>query len=218
MPVVHAEALRLQTRRGTVFDDVTLSVDAGDLLAITGPAGSGRTSLLLALAGHFRTSGGRLTRDGRAALGLIPGAHEPEPGLTVAEHVRERLLLLGHRAGRGADPVTDALAGFPGDPGTLGRDLNPYQRHHLMLRLALLSRPALIAVDDVDVALSAGERADLWRSLREITGSGIAVIVTCRDLPDGETVRVHDLSARVPVPRAAEAEQLEDQDQEEVPA
>ena len=59
MPVLSVHELGLQTRRGWVFRDVSLEVEPGELVAVTGPAGSGRTSLLLALAGHFRTSHGR---------------------------------------------------------------------------------------------------------------------------------------------------------------
>src|SRR5690348_6780189 len=97
MAVVSADGLGLRTRRGWVFRDVSLRVEPGELVAVTGPAGSGRTSLLLALAGHFRTTEGTYALAGRAGVGLVPGLNEPERGLTAAEHVQERLLLLGRR-------------------------------------------------------------------------------------------------------------------------
>ena len=128
MSVLVAEGLGLRTRRGWVFRDVDLAVRSGDLVALTGPAGSGRTSLLLALAGHFRTSAGTRRLRGRAGIGLVPAINEPEPGLTTAEHLRERQLLLGRR-----DPVP-----LPVDGSTLGRDLTPYQRQRLMLALATI--------------------------------------------------------------------------------
>ncbi|MCO1596070.1 ATP-binding cassette domain-containing protein [Micromonospora sp. RHAY321] len=95
MVVLEASGLGLRTRRGWVFRDVDLTANAGELHAIVGAPGSGRTSLLLALAGHFPTSQGRLRRHGRGALGHVAGVHEPDPELTVAEHIAERLLLLG---------------------------------------------------------------------------------------------------------------------------
>ena len=117
MPVLTARGLGLRTRRGWVFRDVDLDVEPGELVALTGPSGSGRTSLLLALAGHFRTTAGTRRLAGRAGIGLVPRINEPEPGLTAAEQVRERELLLG-RSARWPVPV---------DPATLGRDLTPYQ-------------------------------------------------------------------------------------------
>src|SRR5689334_23634817 len=86
MPVVTARGLGLRTRRGWIFRDVDLDVKQGELVALTGPSGSGRTSLLLALAGRFVTNRGTIERRGPAALGYVPDVSEPEPGLTVAEH------------------------------------------------------------------------------------------------------------------------------------
>jgi ABC-2 type transport system ATP-binding protein len=183
--VVTADGLGLRTRRGWVFQDVTLAVPAGELVALTGPAGSGRTSLLLALAGYFRVNAGTHRLTGTAGVGLVPGLNEPEPGLTAAEHVQERLLLLGRRPrGRGvpANRVSELLADLPVEEGTLGRDLTPYQRHRLMLRLAEIGEPDLYAVDDVDTGLSTEERAWLWQALTELAEQGHAVVVTCREL------------------------------------
>src|ERR687884_623134 len=94
-PVVSARGLRPRTPRGWGFPDVDLDVNPGELVALPGPAGSGRTSLLLALAGRFKITDGTLERHGRAALAYVPGVTDPDPNLTVAEHVEERRLLLG---------------------------------------------------------------------------------------------------------------------------
>ncbi|NED53676.1 ABC transporter ATP-binding protein, partial [Micromonospora aurantiaca] len=95
MNIVEARGLGLRTRRGWVYRDVDLTAASGELHAVTGPPGSGRTSLLLALAGRFPHNHGELRRRGPAALGQVAGVHEPDPTLTVAEHITERLLLLG---------------------------------------------------------------------------------------------------------------------------
>lgn len=55
---VVARGASVRGPRGPVFEGVDLDVPAGGLLAVHGPAGSGRTSLLLALAGRMRLSGG----------------------------------------------------------------------------------------------------------------------------------------------------------------
>src|SRR5262249_56271238 len=124
-----ADGLGLRTRGGWVFRDVTLTVEPGELVALTGPAGSGRTSLLLALSGYFRTNSGSHRLSGTAGVGLVPGLNQPEPGLTAAEHVQERLLLLGRRPrGRGvlANRISELLGDLPVAEDTLGRELTPY--------------------------------------------------------------------------------------------
>jgi ABC-2 type transport system ATP-binding protein len=207
MVVLSARDLGLRTRRGWVFRGVDLDVEAGDVVALTGQAGSGRTSLLLALAGNFATSTGTVVRAGRAGLGQVPGVHDPEPALTVAELVRERLLLLGRAAGRPtAARIAEILDGYPAEPGTLGRDLDPYLRHLLMLRLAQLNRPTLIAVDDVDVALSMPERTALWTELRDVADRGIAVLATCRE-PGARAVE-YRLDATAPADRSEPLERV----------
>ena len=179
MPVVTAQELGIRTRRGWVFRGVDLEVEPGGFVALTGPSGSGRTSLLLALAGAFRTTAGTRRLAGRAGIGLVPGINEPEPGLTAAEHVRERLLLLGR-----ADDPARVLDGLGVDPATLGRDLTPYQRQRLMLALATMGYPELVVADDVDLGLSAAERAELWQALADLADQGYAVVATAREAPD----------------------------------
>lgn len=184
--VLVAEGLGARTRRGWVFRGVDLAVGAGELVTIAGAAGSGRTSLLLALAGYFRTTEGTLRRTARAALGYVAGVNEPEPGLTVAEHVQERLVLLGRaswslpRRRRQALELLreELLRDVPLDPGALGRDLDPLGRHLLCLALARVNDPGIVLADDVDGGLSEVERAALLDALR---ATGAAAVVTARE-------------------------------------
>lgn len=215
--IIEAYGLGLRTRRGWVFRDVDLTADEGELHAVTGPAASGRTSLLLALAGRFPTTEGRLVRHGTAALGHVAGVHEPDPELTVAEHVTERLLLLGpprdlpSRAARRAyrrDALAAALdgagltGGVPLDPAARGRDLAPVQRQVLGLVLATLSRPRLIVADDVDAGADPSERAWLWAALARLAAQGHAVVVSARAVEPG-SARSSTGSARRPNARPA---------------
>jgi ABC-2 type transport system ATP-binding protein len=179
--VLVAEGLGARTRRGWVFRGVDLAVADGELVTVVGPAGSGRTSLLLALAGHFRTTEGTVTRRVPAALGHVAGVNEPEPGLTVAEHVEERLALLGRASWSPRERRRQALTwleGVPLAPRTLGRDLDPLGAHLLGLALARIGGPGIVLADDVDSGLSEMERRTLTGALRD---TGLAVVVTARE-------------------------------------
>ena len=188
--VLVAEGLGARTRRGWVFRDVDLAVAAGDLVTVAGAARSGRTSLLLALAGHFRTTEGSVRRLAKPALGFVAGVNEPEPGLTVAEHAEERLVLLGRASWsprRRRRQALELLAGVPLQPDTLGRDLDRLGAHLLALALARIGEPGIILADDVDSGLSEVERATLREAL---TGTGAAVVVTAREPFDGRAHRL----------------------------
>jgi ABC-2 type transport system ATP-binding protein len=141
------------------------------------------------LARRFRLSAGEVTITGGAALGHVPEVTAPEPVFTVAEHVRERLALLG-RSRR--EPVD--LDGL--DPNAKGRDLSPYERQLLGLVLARLAEPALIAVDGVDDGLDAAEQEALWIRLAELAEAGTAIVLTARDVDPTRVTTMIRLGAR----------------------
>lgn len=182
MSVLSATGVGVRSRRRWLFRDLDLRIDPGEIVAVVGPPGSGRTTLLLALADRFRLSAGRLRIDGVAALGHVATVHEPEQQLTVAEHVRERMLLLSRGRSGGSTPAPD-LYGL--DPARPGWQLSPYQKQLLGLALARLSGPRLIVLDGLDDGLDRTEQTALWQVLGEIAATGVAVIVTARSVePD----------------------------------
>ncbi|MFI7544646.1 ATP-binding cassette domain-containing protein [Actinoplanes sp. NPDC049599] len=202
MPVLTAAGAGVRRRRRWLFDNLDVSVEPGELVAIVGPPGSGRTTVLLALARRFKLSAGRVT--GSASLGWVPEVTSAEPVLTVREHVQERLLLLG-RPPREAGQVP--LLGL--DPLTKGYELSPFQRQLLGLVLARLEQPRVIALDAVDEGLDARESAELWSVLGGIAADGIAVLVTAREInPDqvSTVIRLGEAAEREPEPEPVDGD------------
>ncbi|WP_369270477.1 ATP-binding cassette domain-containing protein [Streptomyces sp. R11] len=102
---VTARDLGLEGPRGWTFRGVSFEAEAGSLITIEGPSGTGRTCLLLALTGRMKPTEGSATVDAAvlpkrmaavrrvSALAHVPGVTDLDPALTVAEHLRERALL-----------------------------------------------------------------------------------------------------------------------------
>ncbi|MEU2026042.1 ATP-binding cassette domain-containing protein [Streptomyces sp. NPDC016469] len=220
---VTAEGLGLDGPRGWAFRGVSFRADPGALIAVEGPSGSGRTCLLLSLTGRMRPTEGEAATAGLAlprraaavrrvaALGPVPGVSELDPAFTVAEHLRERALLLRRYDGSprallrrprertaAARARIDAALDAAGlDPATLPkaertavRDLERTEALRLSVALALMGRPRLLAVDDTDLKLSDAERDEVWQLLRSVAAAGTTVLAVCSEAPeDAVTVR-----------------------------
>jgi ABC-type multidrug transport system ATPase subunit len=186
-PLIAATGLGLRTRRGWVFRDVDLALAAGSVTALAGPAGSGRSMLLLTIAGRARPSAGTLTvagHDRRAeirrsvAVARITAAVELEPELRVTDHVREASLLAhGHFDARWARD----LVGSAADSVTLAGDLAADESVLLSVALAMATKPAVLVVDDVDHDASAEQQTRIWRALRTAADTGTTVVATTVD-------------------------------------
>jgi ABC-2 type transport system ATP-binding protein len=188
MSVLIAQGVGVRQRRRWLFRDLDVTVDPGEVVAVVGPPGSGRTTALLALARRFRLSAGSITVSGTASLGHVPDVETPEPVFTVAEHVRERLALLGRPR---ADAAGVELHGL--DPHKQGRDLTPYERQVLGLILAGLSGPQVIALDGLDDGLDSREQKTLWELIDEIAEGGTAVLVTAREVDPERVAKLIEL-------------------------
>ncbi|MHC5700602.1 ATP-binding cassette domain-containing protein [Streptomyces tirandamycinicus] len=218
---VRARGFGLRGPRGWAFRKVDVEAGPGSLIAIEGPSGSGRTCLLLALSGrmkpaegHAEVGGLRLPRKMAAvrrisALGPVPGVSDLDPALTVAEHLRERVLLQrrfdgslrallrppGERAAADRTRLAEALSvagldvdALPKAGRTAVRDLGRLEVLRLSVALALIGRPRLLAVDDADLKLSGTDRAEAWRLLRDVAAGGTTVLTVCSEAPEGAVV------------------------------
>ena len=190
MSVLEARGAGVRQRRRWLFRDLDVTVGPGEIVAVVGPPGSGRTTALLALAGRFRLSAGSLTSARTPSLGHVAEAEAPEPVFTVAEHVRERLALIGRPRAQASGVDLRGL-----DPDKPGRELTPYEKQVLGLILAGLGAPSVIALDGLDDGLDAGERERLWELIEQLAGAGIAELVTAREVDPERVAVVIDLEA-----------------------
>ena len=187
---VLAEGLSLRTRRGVVYENVDLELAPGGLAAVVGPSGSGRTALLLSLAGRLRFTEGRaavcgldVARKARAVrrvvgLGIFPEVNELDDPTSIGAHVKAELIL--HRLPHDERAVRDLLERFriQAEPSTQSGELRRGEQILLGAGLGLLHGPAVLMVDEADLNLTNDEQALVWRSLREIADGGTTVVAS----------------------------------------
>ena len=208
--------------RVDVLSDVSLEAPAGEVTAVVGPAGSGKTSLLHLLAGLDRPAAGTVTLDGRPLRGLddveltrlrrdrigllLPGA-SVLPTITVRENVALPLLI----ARRPHEPeAVDALldrVGLGERREEMPGNLTASERQRAALARALVGRPSVLLADEPTGGLEPEEGAHLLLLLRAIAHEdGITVVLFTRDIDDAAGVadRIVELEGgRVVAPAAS---------------
>nr|WP_202487221.1 ATP-binding cassette domain-containing protein [Streptomyces sp. SID8354] len=184
------------------LDGIDFSVADGTALAVQGPPGAGRSTLLRILGGLERPTGGSVLLDGtdlatvtasrlgriRAeSIGLLgpDGGFRPQPvtGLTVREGVAAALAPLRLRPADRWELAGEALAevGLAGRGELLPAELDPYARRRAALARALVKRPTVLLADRPTEGLPPAARADFTELLVRVWGAHRLTCVVATD-------------------------------------
>ncbi len=186
-------------------------VDPGGVLAVMGPSGSGKSSLLAWVAGTLPTppfeARGRMRLDGQALearpiqqrrIGLLFQDDLLFPHLSVRENLLFALPAGGHHARHAATEAALAEAGLAGLGERMPASLSGGQRARVSLLRALLAQPRALLLDEpfnkLDQALRAQVREFTFATLRARGVPALLVTHDPADVPAG--AQVIDLDAR----------------------
>jgi putative ABC transport system ATP-binding protein len=187
-----------------VLRDVSLEALAGEVTAVVGPAGAGKTSLLHLLAGLDRPTSGSVTLDGRTLrglddieltrlrrdrIGLLLPAASVLPTITVRENVTLPLLIARRPP---APEAVDALlerVGLADVADELPSRLSGAERQRVALARALIGGPSLLLADEPAGDMDPHEGAELLLLLRDVADEdGVTVVLFTRDIDDAAGV------------------------------
>ncbi|MEO6605503.1 MAG: ATP-binding cassette domain-containing protein [Aeromicrobium sp.] len=191
-PLLLAERMSVTYRSIVAVREVDLQVSAGQVVALMGRNGSGKSSLLWAVQGTGRRQGGKVSVDGadpaelssskaRALVGLVP---QTASDLLYLETVDEECAAADQQADAetgSCRAILDRLA--PGIDGSVHpRDLSEGQRLSLVLAIILAARPRVIALDEPTRGLDYTAKDELAAILRGLAAEGHGVIVATHDV------------------------------------
>ena len=181
-----ASALTAVRGGRTVFADLSFSLRAGELLAVTGPNGAGKSTLLRLIAGLLHPAGGSVRLEPADDTDIGVRSHylghldALKPSLTVRQNLAFWARLWG-----GGDPER-ALAAVALEPlaDLHVAVLSAGQKRRVALARLLVAPRPLWLLDEPATALDATAEAALGRLIADhLAGGGMAIAATHRDLP-----------------------------------
>jgi ABC-2 type transport system ATP-binding protein len=191
-PVVEVRGLRMAYGDVVVLDDVDLTVDAGEIVALTGINGVGKSTLLSCLAGFRPPADGTVSvlggppRDSAEfwrAVAIVADQPTWYPGLTVRELLE--LVRMTHQPLQGwclpAEELVEAF-GLSARADASPLSLSSGQRQRLSLAAALARPSSLLLLDEPEQSLDVGFREQLAELLYEqYTANGGTVVMATHD-------------------------------------
>jgi putative ABC transport system ATP-binding protein len=162
MPLLEVRQLAKRYGEARVFEHIDLQVNAGEIVAVLGESGVGKSTLLNCIAGLDRVDAGSVTIDGaeitamperaqallrRERLGFVFQAFHVLPHLSVANNVALPLMLLGRTDFRRVAEVLDAV-GLSGLGKRMPRTLSGGEMQRVAIARALVHRPRLVLADE----------------------------------------------------------------------
>ena len=177
----------------TAVDGVSFHVAQGELVALLGSNGAGKTSLLEVLQGSTRSNGGRVQVFGldpivdRAAVRRRSGIMLQEAGFAKDLTVRETLVMWAGTL-TAPRPVEESLAmcSLENRANIRVGSLSGGERRRLDLAMATLGRPELLFMDEPTTGLDPAVRQHTWELVRRMLNEGSTVLLTTHYMEEAE--------------------------------
>jgi len=196
VPSIVLENASVAVEDATLLSELSLKLGPGELIAVVGGVGSGKTTLVEVLAGARPISTGAMTVGGwrpeeldQPALRSFIG-YVPQDPVLLSTTIKENILLgraLDEHALEEALSISRLEQDLPAFPNNLetavgerGVTLSGGQQQRVALARALVGKPAILLLDDATAALDADTEAAFWQALESVLSDVAAVVVTHR--------------------------------------
>ncbi len=186
-----------------VLFGVDLELGEGQLVAMMGRNGMGKTTTVRAIsgltpasAGSVRLAGREITalkpyQIGQAGLALVPEGRQVFPSLTVRENL---ICTAGNRSGSGfwtLDLVFDHFPRLRERAGQLGNSLSGGEQQMLAIGRALMTNPKVLILDEATEGLAPLIRQSIWNTLGTLKAQGQTILVIDKNLDEVAKVADH---------------------------
>lgn len=199
MEAIQTEHLSKRYKNILAVDALDLAVEQGELFALLGVNGAGKTTAIKMLSCLTRPSAGEAWLEGKSILsqaaevkqriGVSPQETAVAPNLTAEENL---LLMCGvhgfskEKSRQTAAELAEQLGLAPVLHRRAGKLSGGWQRR-LSIAMALVSQPEILFLDEPTLGLDVLARSDLWDTVRSLKGR-ITIVLTTHDLEEAEAL------------------------------
>ncbi|PTT45010.1 amino acid ABC transporter ATP-binding protein [Aeromonas sp. HMWF016] len=196
-PLLELNAVSKQFGQNRVLDEVSLTVNAGEVIVILGPSGCGKSTLLRTLNGLEPIQGGEIRFDGvlldgatdwqrvRQRIGMVFQSYHLFPNLTVLENVLLGPLQVQKRERQEALLQAEQLLtriGLWERRHDYPRQLSGGQQQRIAIVRALCMNPQVMLFDEVTAALDPEMVQEVLEVIRDLAGSGMTLLIVTHEL------------------------------------
>jgi ABC-2 type transport system ATP-binding protein len=195
-PAISVSGLTKRFGDKTVVDDVSLTVQKGEIAGFLGPNGSGKTTtirlmcgLLTPDAGQGRVLGFDILTEGRAIkreVGYMTQRFSFYEDLTIEENLNFVAGLYGISPARKAVADTLADLGLTSRKGQLAGALSGGWKQRLALAACIMHRPRLLMLDEPTAGVDPKARREFWDEIHRLAADGLTVLVSTHYMDEAE--------------------------------
>lgn len=179
----------------TAVNGVCLQVEAGKICGLVGPDGAGKTTLMRMIAGlitpdvgEARLDGARGTEAVHEKLGYMPQNFSLYPDLSVKENID--FFAAMYRLDRAtvqkrADEILGITRLLP-FTSRLAKQLSGGMKQKLALSIALITRPAILLLDEPTYGVDPESRKEFWQILYNLNGQGMTILMSTPYMDEAE--------------------------------
>jgi ABC-2 type transport system ATP-binding protein len=172
----------------TALAGVDLVIESGELFALIGPDGAGKSTFFRLAASLIAPTSGSIERDSGVTFGLVPQRFSLYEDLTVDENLRLRARLYGVPDATAAARASDLLArvGLDRFGARLAGALSGGMKQKLALTAALLTQPRLLLLDEPTTGVDPVSRREFWMLLNALHHEGLTIVVSTPYMDEAE--------------------------------
>jgi ABC-2 type transport system ATP-binding protein len=185
--VITTSALTRRFGATTALAGVTLEVPRGEMFALIGPDGAGKTTFFRLVAGVLAPTSGTVTR-ATGTFGLVPQRFGLYQDLSIDENMRLRSDLYSvprDEAERRATRLLD-MVGLAPFRARLAGALSGGMKQKLALAAALVTEPDLLLLDEPTTGVDPLSRREFWKMLHELNHRGLTIVVSTPYMDEAE--------------------------------